>query len=114
MGAGNRHLTGFFMKTACTILVPNSYLYISKSQIISPALFSYSDETADDLNTRGGGGGPGSKWGLSRHLTSFFVKIARTILAPNSYLFIILLTSSNNQVSEFRIPNIFVYLLDQQ
>ena len=38
----------------------------SKIQIICTALFSFSDETADDLNARGGGGGPGSKWGLSR------------------------------------------------
>ena len=28
--------------------------------------FICSDETADDLNARGGGGGPASKWGLSQ------------------------------------------------
>jgi hypothetical protein len=44
----------------------------SKIRIVCSTLFSFSDETADDLNARGGGGGPGSKWGLSRHLTSFF------------------------------------------
>ena len=38
----------------------------SKILIIVLHFFSFSDETADDLNTRGGGGGPGSKWGLSR------------------------------------------------
>ena len=58
----------------------------SKIRIVCSTLFSFSDETADDLNARGGGGSLASKWGLSCHLTSFFMKIARTILAPNSYL----------------------------
>lgn len=55
----------FFHKN-CSHYFGAKFIVQSKIQIICTALFSFSDETADDLNARGGGGGPGSKWGLSR------------------------------------------------